>query len=160
MVRVFLLFFPIFCFSATESVEDLFQAQSNDYKNKNYSKVMARGHYYRANYLRNNTEIKAAFSPNLFKYEIYALAEFCQWELVDKLTQTFKEFEKIKYTNFEESQKLQKKLESFKAYKLVSKESSEESSKDKASLLVDSIDWQKIDNLSDINVEVEDLCQK
>ena len=155
-----LLFFPILCFSASESVEGIFHAQSKDYKEKSYSKVMARGHYYRANYLRNNAEIKAAFSPNLFKYEIYALSEFCQWELVDKLTQKFIEFEKIKYTNTEESQKLQKKLESFKAYKLVSKEPSEEPSEDESSLLVDSIDWQNIDKFSHLSVEVEDLCQK
>ncbi len=161
VIRFALLLFSLSSFATSTNLEQVFNDQSSDYKAKNWSKVLARGHFYRHNYLRNENEIKAAFSPNLYQLEIFALAEKCQWGLVDQMMGEFKRLEKIKYDNLTYTQTLAKKIDSFRAYKVVTKEKSVDliPSKDH-SILVRSIDWSKINNLDDIEIELEDKCQK
>lgn len=164
MVKFFFaLIFSFATLASTVSLESLFNEQVQDYKNKNWSKVYARGHFYRYKYLRNDEEVKAAFSPAFFKLEIYALAHKCQWSAVNGLFEDFLKFEKIKNDKDLTSKEIKDKIESFKAYKLVTKEISDDNLKKKNqsnSILVESIDWDKLQDLNDIEIEVEDLCQK
>ena len=162
MVRflIFLLF-SFSSFASSVSLEQLFDQQTNDYQAKNWGKVLARGHYYRHKYLRSEDEIKAAFSPNLYKLEVFALAEKCQWETVDLLLSDFKRFEKIKYQTETQTSQLIDKIKNFKAYKIVTKESiKSEEQKNQNSVLVSGIDWQSVSDLDGITIEVVDLCQK
>ncbi len=162
MVRflIFLLF-SFSSFASSVSLEQLFDQQTNDYRLKNWEKVFARGHFYRHQYLRTEDEVKAAFSPNLYKLEVFALAEKCQWETVDLLLSDFKRFEKIKYQTETQTSQLIDKIKSFKAYKIVTKESSKsDEQKNRNSVLVSGIDWQSVSDLDGITIEVVDLCQQ
>lgn len=162
MVIALLIFlFSLNSFGANISLEKLLSEQARDYQEKKFDKVFARGHFYRYQYLRNNDEIKAAFSPNLYKLEVFALAQKCQWQMVQKLVSEFERLEKIKYNSASKTKEINQKIASFKAYKLVTKEKSKEI--DDAlenSVVVAAIDWSTIKSIQGISVEVEDLCQK
>lgn len=159
---LFLLFFSLSSFSSELDLGTLFNEQVNDYKEKNWPKVYARGHFYRHQYLRNDDEVKAAFSPKLYQLEIYAMAEKCQWKQVDKLAEEFKRLEKLKFNSHSKSDAVNNKIESFKAYKMVTKEKNLQKSvvQDLNSITVQGIDWSKVRNIEDIDIIVEDFCQK
>lgn len=161
VITLLVILFSGFVQAADISLDELFADQTKDYKAKNWDKVFARGHFYRHQYLRNESEIKAAFSPNLYKLEIYGLAEKCQWDIVTTLVDDFKRLEKIKYNNLKKSKEIEKKLESFKTYKIVTKESAKSESNVLAnSITVAAIDWKQVKEINDLSIEVEDLCQK
>jgi hypothetical protein len=161
MVILLLILFSFLTQANDLSVESLFKDQVKDYQQKSWSKVYARGNFYRHQYLRNNDEVKAAFSPNFYKLEIFALAEKCQWELVDQLVNDFKRLESIKYKDTTRSNEIIKKINSFKAYKLVTKEDTVENvGNDNNTILVDGIDWSEIKDLNMVEIDLEDTCTK